>query len=142
MRRGQRSRRSPSPPSSGRSHGSPPRAAFPYDPSVALPTRRPTDRATVITDTDAPEKSRGTEGWFVSLESPLLSRVVRLLSFGTGDPPSHWLDLSPGSLVTHAHSRSFSRKRWPGSTPALGGLLGENSSRDCTYFNGVSSDIL
>lgn len=87
MRRGQRAvERFPHHPPSGRSHGSPPRAAFPYDPSVALPTRRPTDRATVITDTDAPGKSRGTEGWLVSLESPLLSRVVRLLSFGTGDP--------------------------------------------------------
>lgn len=132
--------------SSGRSHGSPPRAAFPYDPSVALPTRRPTDRAIVITDTAHRRSREGRRDGSCRSRVPFfpVSSVCCPLAPGIhAFPPSHWLDLSPGSLVTHAHSRSFSRKRWPESTPALGAFsvkILREIARISTVFRPTSFD--
>lgn len=81
----------------------------------------------------------------MSLESPLLSRVVRLLSFGTGDPRLPTFPLARSVPGQSGDTRPFAivlQETLARIDSGSGGLLGENSSRDCTYFNGVSSDIL
>lgn len=91
-------------------------------PSLSPPGDQPTVRPWSPTQTHRRSREGRRDGSCPSRVPffPVSSAYCPLAPGIHAFPPSHWLDLSPGSLVTHAHSRSFSRKRWPGSTPALG----------------------
>lgn len=98
-------------------------------PSLSPPGDRPTVRPWSPTQTHRGSREGRRDGSCRSRVPffPVSSACCPLVPGIHAFPPSHWLDLSPGSLVTHAHSWSFSRKRWPGSTPALHGA---SSSRE------------